>query len=317
LFKHRPILQDMKIKIFTILCLSSLILHTSSAQDLKGANADPEIKDTIKTWQKGATVGLNGSQVYLSNWAGGGQNSLSLTSLLSSFANYSKGKIDWKNNLDLGYGIAKLGGGAFKKTDDRIVLLSKFGYKHTKKIHYTALLDFRTQFAPGYRYFTDTAFVKEQRSLISNFMSPAYLITGIGLEYDPIENLYFYLSPLTVRTTFVLDKVLSDAGAFGVSPGRKARYELGYYFTTKYKLKIAENITYSTTLNLFSSYKSPDVMVVLWENILLLKVNKFINASFTTNLFYDQVVKILRKDGTTGAAVQYKQVLAVGLSAKF
>jgi hypothetical protein len=306
----------MKIKIVIILCLILPAIQNNFAQDLTGAKADPEVKDTTKSWQKGLTVGLNGSQVYLSNWAGGGQNSLSLTSLLSTFANYSKGKIDWKNNLDLGYGIAKLGGGAFKKTDDKIVFLSKLGYKHTKKIHYTALLDFRTQFAPGYRYFIDTAFVKEQRTRISNLMAPAYLITGIGLEYDPIENLYFYLPPLTVRTTFVLDKALSDAGAFGVAPGRKTRYELGYYFTTKYKLKLGENITYSTTLNLFSSYKKLDVMVVLWENILLLKVNKYVNASFTTNLFYDQVVQILRKNGTTGSAVQYKQVLAVGVSVK-
>jgi hypothetical protein len=305
----------MKIKLTLIICLSVLAMKDICSQDLTGAKADPEVTDTTKHWQKGGTFALNGSQVYLSNWAGGGLNAVSLTSLLNTFANYSSGKIDWKNNLDLGYGVAKLGGLAFKKTDDKLVFVSKLGYKHTKKIHYTALVDFRTQFAPGYRYFTDSTFV-ERRSLISNFMSPAYLITGIGLEYDPMENLYFYFSPLTVRTTFVLDKALSDAGAFGVSPGKRERYEFGYYFTTKYKLKVAENISYSTTLNLFSSYKTLGQMVVLWENILLLKVNKYVSVSFTTNLFYDQVVQILRKDGTTGSAVQYKQVLAAGVTIK-
>jgi hypothetical protein len=305
----------MKIKIIITLCLFLLAIQKNQAQSDPGTVA-PVIKPDTSYWQKGLNMSLNGSQVYLSNWAGGGQNSLSLTSLLSTFANYSKEKIEWKSNLDLGYGIAKLGGGLFKKTDDKIVFTSKLGYKHTKKIHYTALLDFRTQFAPGYRYFTDTAFVKEQHTLISNIMAPAYMITGIGLEYDPTESLYIYFSPLTVRTTFVLDKVLSDAGAFGVSPGRKTRYELGYYFTTKYKLQVWENITYSTTLNLFSSYKTLDQIVVLWENILLFKVNKYVNVSFTTNLFYDQVVQILRKDGTTGSAVQYKQVLAAGVSVK-
>jgi hypothetical protein len=323
--KHRSILHrhyhHMKIKLIITLCLFILALQKTNAQSDTATSPKPIGHDT-SYWQKGALLNLNFSQVYLSNWAGGGQNSLSLGSLVSSYANYEKKSITWKNSLDLGFGLAKVGdkNASFKKTDDKIVLVSKFGIKQTEKLRYSALLDFRTQFAPGYSYYIDTmdgTSSREAKRTISNILAPAYVITGIGLEYDPVKNLYIYFSPLTVRTTLVLDKALSDAGAFGVKPGERARYQLGYYFTTKYKLEVWENITYSTTLNLFASYKTPDQMVVLWENILGLKVNKYVNVTFTTNLFYDQVVQILRKDGTVGSAIQYKQVLAAGLNAKF
>ncbi len=60
---------------------------------------DAELKDT--SWTKGGTLGLNLSQVYLDNWAAGGDNSVSVTGLVSLFANYKKNKSSWDNTLDL------------------------------------------------------------------------------------------------------------------------------------------------------------------------------------------------------------------------
>ena len=55
-------------------------------------------------------------------------------------------------------------------------------------------------------------------------MAPAYVFLGVGTVYgEHIESFSAYLSPLTLKTTFVLDQTLADAGSFGVRP---AEYNL-------------------------------------------------------------------------------------------
>ena len=46
--------------------------------------------DAAEGWSKGVVLGLNMGQVALSNWQGGGQSSISVTSLLSLFRNYKQ-----------------------------------------------------------------------------------------------------------------------------------------------------------------------------------------------------------------------------------
>ncbi|HXA02105.1 MAG TPA: DUF3078 domain-containing protein [Cytophagaceae bacterium] len=271
-------------------------------------------QDTTRYWKRSVTTTLNFSQVSLTNWVGGGQSSVSLTGLVNGFANYSKKKFSWTNSIDLGYGLVKIGQHtAFRKSDDKIIFTTKAGHQMHKHLKLSVLLDFRTQFAPGYKYSNDSL-GKEHRALISRFLAPAYLLTAIGVEYDPTENIYFFVSPLTIKNTIVMKDSLSNAGAFGVPPGRYVRNEFGAYFATKGKFKIMENITFQTSLNLFSNYQYFGVIDVNWDAILLMKVNKYINVSVSTNLFYDQDIQITRKDQTVGPAVQFKEVLALGFA---
>jgi hypothetical protein len=278
---------------------------------LKAQDTGP---DTVRYWNRGATTSLNFSQVSLTNWVGGGQSSVSLTALANGFANYEKGKFSWFNSADLGYGIVKLGQhSTFRKSDDKIILTSKAGHEFHKHLKFSGLLDFRSQFAPGYKYYTDST-GKEKHQLISRFLAPAYLLTALGVEYAPTDNIYFFVSPLTGKTTIVTQDSLAKAGAFGVTPGKYTRKEFGAYFTGKAKVKLMENIVFQTTLNLFSDYKNFGIIDVNWDATLLMKVNKYINVSVSTNLLYDQDIQITRKDGTVGAAVQFKEVLALGFS---
>jgi hypothetical protein len=219
----------------------------------------------------------------------------------------------------MGYGLIKVGEepeAAFRKSDDKLIYITKFGISQTSKLKYTALADFRTQFTKGFKYSVDSNEV-EQKELISEFLSPAFLVTGIGVEYTPFSDLYIFFSPLTIKTTIVKERRLSNIGAFGVKPGEFARKEFGAYLTTKYKLKLMENITLQTNVNLFSNYETMDEIDVFADLLLLMKVNKLVNVSFTTNLIYDDDITITRQDDTVGPALQVKEVLAVGLSFMF
>ncbi|HEY4207198.1 MAG TPA: DUF3078 domain-containing protein, partial [Puia sp.] len=91
--------------------------------------------DTIpQSWKTGGLINVNFNQAALSNWsAGGDKSSLSLSSLLSLYAFYKEGRRSWDNTLDLAYGLVNTTSLGSRKADDRIDLVSKYGYDVGKK----------------------------------------------------------------------------------------------------------------------------------------------------------------------------------------
>jgi hypothetical protein len=125
----------------------------------------------------------------------------------------------------------------------------------------------------------------------------------------------------------VTDQALSDQGAFGVTPGEKTLSEFGGYFRTVYsrndfKSDFMKNVSFTTKLDLFSNYiKNPQNIVVNWEVLIALKVNKFLSANISTQLIYDDKIKVpVTIDGvetSVGSLVQFKEILGIGLSLNF
>ncbi len=242
---------------------SSALLISQDSLPLNATDTVPK-SDTVKYWKHGGTVGIAVQQVSLTNWAAGGQNSISGSGLLSMFLTYQKGKLSWNNNLDLAYGVIKQGTNKnWWKNDDRIQFTSKVGLQAIKKWNYAFLLDFKSQFAPGYNYPNDS-------TILSNFMAPAYALASIGMDYQPNENFSMFISPLTAKITMVYDQKLADAGAFGVQKaeystdnlgnlvllhqGENIRAEFGAYFKMLLKRNVMENVIFATQLELFTNY---------------------------------------------------------------
>lgn len=282
-----------------------------------------EVKpDSLKKWKVGANVNVNFTNTGLKNWQGGGQDALTLTGVFTGFANYVNGLNQWSNLLEAGYGITKISGvtPATRKSDDRLVFTSKYTRKLHTKWGFTGLCDFRTQFYEGVKYDKykpDGVNDRDTTIYISNFLAPAFMVTSLGFEYKPEGDMFYaMISPVTSKVTIVNSPYLSSIGSFGVKPGDKLRSEFGAYLNTAFKYKLMENIEYKTNLNLFMNYKTPELIDVFWDNAILLTVNKFITASFNTNLIYDDDVKITQSDGSAGPRIQFKHVLAVGLTVK-
>jgi hypothetical protein len=281
-----------------------------------------QITDTIPGWKTGGVAGFNLAQTALINWAAGGEKSFAVNGIFSVFANYKKHKIAWDNSLDLGYGILSQGEDAdFKKTDDKVDLLSKFGREAYKNLYYAALFNFKTQMTPGYNYLDDGT-----KNMISDKFAPAYVITAIGLDYKPSAYLSVFAAPLTGKITIVSDQVLSDAGAFGVDPGKSTNSEFGGYIRMIYskndfESEFMKNVSFTTKIDLFSNYlEDPQNIVVNWETLIALKVNKFINVNFNTHLIYDDKILIAKEvDGVMEEAprIQFKEIFGVGISFKF
>ncbi|MBC8043165.1 MAG: DUF3078 domain-containing protein [Rhizobacter sp.] len=269
------------------------------------------------SWKFTGNTGLNFTQVGLSNWAGGGQSSIALIALFGGTATYSENNLTWGTSLDLGYGVAKLGDAPFRKSDDRITLISKLDVAFTPVLSYSVLFDFRTQFALGENYAVAPDSITGKFPKISNFMAPGYLLTALGLSYHPADYFTLFFSPLTARTIFVLDTDLSNAGAFGVDAGKQVKILPGLLLNAFFKKELFENITLQSRLNLFSAYETVASVVVSWESLLLLKVNRFVTVSLAADVFYDERVQVLRNDNTTGPATQFRNTLAVGFVYSF
>ena len=283
------------------------------------------------TWKVGGATSLTFSQVTLRNWSAGGQSSISANVFGTAFAHYRKDKANWENTLDIGYGIIRQDKKRIVKTDDKIDLSSKYGRKAAKNWFYSVLFNFRTQMTPGYEFPNDTLKVK-----ISDFLAPGYIITSIGMDYNPNAKFTLFLSPVTGKTTLVLDQTLANKGAFGVEeavqdtggnivePGKNVRQELGGYIKIRFTDEIMKNINLQTKIDLFSNYlKDPQNIDINWELIITMKVNKYISANLSTHLIYDNDIDIAideDNDGipeAVGPRTQFKEVLGIGISYEF
>ena len=298
----------MKKALFTVLALSLAIV--SFAQD-----------ELPQGWSHKGNFGLNFGQTSYTNWAAGGQSTVNGQGIFFYEIHYLKDNFKWDNTLNtsLGYSIFD-----FKKkpikTDDKIEFTSLATLKATEHLNYGAELAFRSQFAYGFDY------TKDSTQYISKFLAPAYLSLGLGVEWVPNPHFSLYFSPITGRVTIVNDDYLASIGAFGVNEldkndtithakFDKIRYEFGARAVAKFQYPLAKNIDFNSKLELFSNYlKDPQYIDVDWQNMLVMKVNDWLNCNLSTHLIYDSDIPFYDEAGLKieGSKVQFKEVLAVG-----
>ena len=273
-------------------------------------------------WSHKGNIGLNFGQSSYTNWAAGGQNSLNWQGIFNYETHYLKGNFKWDNTLNssLGYTYFSFKKGVKPiKTDDKMEFTSLAGLKATETLNYSAELAFRSQFAKGYDYDTDST------HYISRFLAPAYISLGLGIEWVPNEHFSLNFAPITGRLTIVQDTILAES--FGFSPvldpnddehfyHRKTRMEFGARAVAKFQYPLAKNIDFISKLELFSNYlKNPQYVDVDWQNLLVMKVNSWLNANIATHLIYDNDIPFYDEvtgDRIKGSKIQFKEVLSLG-----
>lgn len=292
-------------KIALILC--SLVTLPMFAQEV-----EPQ-----KEWTFTGVGGLNVSQTSLTNWAAGGENSMSGNIYFNASANYKKDKWTWDNMIASDFGQAYTKTLKWQTSVDKLNLSSKLGYAVLEKMSISALGDFLTQYTPGYK---SAQSKNDGDDYISNIMAPGYLSLALGIDYRPNDDLSIMFSPLTGKMTFVLDKRLSEMGAYGVKPGNKVFAELGASLVALYKKNITEDLSLQTKLSLFTAYTHNFGNIdVNWDVMLAYKLNKYLSATLTTNLIYDDDIKTADEHGklTGPAKVQFREIFGVGVAYHF
>ncbi|WP_418509335.1 DUF3078 domain-containing protein [Corallibacter sp.] len=294
----------------------------------------PEIvKPAIPVWELKNKAGLDISEVAFVNWNAGGSNSISALVGVVTELKYRYKNFIWNNIVQARYGINSQQGQKPRKTDDLMDISSTLGFRKDTLTnwYYSARFNFKSQFSNGYNY-PNTS--KE----ISKFMAPGYLFVGGGIEYGKnIETFSMYFSPLTLKSTFVLDKELANAGAFGVegavynedgsilTEGEQLRMEFGILFTSAFEKEVFKNIHLMNFVSFYTDYLNNFGNVdVDWQVNFNFKVNDFVKATLGSHLKYDDDVKTLEPINAeetefveAGAKVQWKQMLGVGVVVDF
>ena len=288
--------------------------------------------DSLPKWEQKNRAGLDINEVTFVNWSAGGSNSISALLRFESGLNYSYGLLKWKNRALINYGLNKQQGQKLRKTSDELELISTLGFQRdsTSNWYFSSRFNFKTQFTNGYNY-------PNRDNPISSFMAPGYLFIGGGVEYGKnIEKFSTYFSPLTFKSTFVLDKDLSNAGSFGVEKavmdadgniikqGQRVRTEIGILLTNEFETEVFENIAIKSRASFYTDYlNSFGNIDVDWEVMFNFKVNQYVKASLGSHLRYDNDVKTIVATAIEdeylmeGAKIQWKQILGIGVVVDF
>ncbi|MCK4466109.1 MAG: DUF3078 domain-containing protein, partial [Bacteroidales bacterium] len=208
-------------------------------------------------WKTGGIGSINLAQGVISNWAKGGESSISTLTEVNMFANYSRGNTKWDNNARFKYGLIKSGKKGLRKNEDMFEINSKFGQKAfgnlgkyamekygakgIKHWYYSFLASFKSQIARGYNYPNDSV-------AVSTFLAPGYLIFALGLDYKPNKQTSLLISPLTSKSTFVTDTALIDQTKYGISKDRKAKNEMGAFIKARFKYNFNDDISLENKL---------------------------------------------------------------------
>ena len=311
-------------------CLIALLLIAFTQKSQSQVLITTTLPDTISHWEKTNTVGLDINQIAFVNWSVGGNNSVSILAKGHFIRKYSYKNISWSNELITKYGLNSQEGQETRKTDDQIQFNSTFGYRRdtVSNWYYGAKFNFNTQFANGYSYPNTT-------DEISGPFAPATIFLGIGAEYIRKDlGLNAYFSPVTDKTTLVLNQTLADRGAFGVDaaikdadgniivPGKNSRTEVGILITNQFKRQVFKNIILDQRLTLYTDYLNNFGNIdVNFQMQLDMTVNEYVKANIGTNIIYDDDIKSTREvDGAVvqgGPKIQLKQMLGVGLTYTF
>lgn len=281
-------------------------------------------------WKNKNSIGFDLSQIAFVNWNAGGTSSVSVLLKGNIIMERSDLNSEWLNELSVRYGLNKQDGLDVRKTEDEFRFSSTFGYRRDtfSNWFFSTKFNFKTQFSDGYRY-------PNTENPISKPFAPAYTFLGIGADYfDKKKNLDVYISPLTLKSTLVLDDDLANSGAFGMTkatydaegnlltPGEKSRSEVGILVTNYYKKEVLKNITMENRLNLYTDYLNNFGNIdVEWRLQFDMIVNQYVKANIGSHLIFDDDVKTTEEINgqkvESAAKVQLKESLGIGVVYNF
>ena len=206
-----------------------------AAKEISEAQTEePEVVKP-KYWEESLKTNIKFGQTSLTNWAAGGDNTVTLQAFIDGNANYKKDDLFWNNRLQLDYGFVYASSKPIlQKSDDRIYLESKFGYKNAnmKNFSLSVNYDFKSQFNTGYDYLTPSVpdkfkdeegnlpglndlahkdqieLWKDARKVKSGFLAPAYTNLAVGIDLKPTKWLSLNVAPLTGGVVIVRNELL-------------------------------------------------------------------------------------------------------------
>lgn len=259
-------------------------------------------------WKYTGSASMQFSQYSISdNWYQGGESTNALLAELKLTANYNdKQRVEFENSLEIKLGFITAPSDTvhnYRTNADLFRINSKLGVRAVKNLYYTLAAEFKTQFFPNYKTNTN--------DMISNFLSPAQLALSLGMDYKLNKkkyNLSIMGAPLSYTFVYIANDSIIDPTAFSVERGHTTASLFGSKITANLDWKITPNITYTSKLEYFTTYKK---VIASWENTFNFKLNRYLSTKIFIHPRFDDGVTLSADNDTY---FQFKEMLTFGLA---
>lgn len=286
-----------------ILCIAIVLMtQTAAAQEA----------DTVlyPVWEADLAAKLNASQASYHNWTEGGINSLAAAALVAG--DFVRRSAEWTQTYESRFslGVVKQGALNLRKSEDVIFLRGTVNYAgegFLNRFTPTVSAGLRTQFAPGYN-FEKNPFVDDPREppvQVSDFFSPATFTQSVGLEYASTWGFKQRLG-LGAKETVVLKEGFRTL--YGLERSTPVRFQVGVESHTEIDKEVFENVKFKSTLGLFAAFNQEELPDMLWENLVVMQVNKWLSADFAFVSLFDRDIS---------DEIQMKEAFSIGISLVF
>jgi hypothetical protein len=280
------------------------------------------LKEIPVHWKLGLSSAFILNQTYLSNWARGGENSLSSMLDLRGTALYTnaEAKKKWESSGRLRYGTVVTQEHGFRTNTDLLEFNSQYNKVIREKIDFSSVFYMKTQVDKGFKYPNDSV-------VVSKFLNPGTFTIGVGFEYKPFKNTSLNFSALSYKNTFVLDTANINQKTHGIDIDKRSRQEMGGQLMIRNTVTILDGLKISNAIRLFSGYlDKPQNIDVDWEINLDKQINWYFLVRVNLHFIYDDDIRfavldqndqpVLLPDGSEKRVpkLQFKQFLGLTLS---
>ena len=279
----------------------ALTAVAEAAKEITESQKEAPKVEKPKYWSSSLMTNIKFGQTSLTNWAAGGDNTVTLQAFIDGNASYKKNNLFWNNRLQLDYGFVYASSKPIlQKSDDRIYLESKFGYKNASMKNFSLSInyDFKSQFNTGYDYLTPSvpadkygdaegnvpdlddlphkhqvALWKEARKIKSGFLAPAYTNLAVGIDVKPFKWLSLNIAPLTGGVVIVRNESLRKNYGMHLKDEYKdkdlsnvAENEIGAYYRSA-RFEFGAQVKADIAVNVNDNFKYTS-QLVLFSNYL-------------------------------------------------
>ena len=233
--------------------------------------AEPEVKrPNFWTFKGNGSIQFN-QNYYSKNWYQGGENTYSMINQLSFDANFNnQRKVQWDNKFEaqLGFQTSQSSVPKFRPNSNLLRLTSNLGIKAIGNWNYSAQLQLQSQPYRGYQ--------GSSRNVISDFLSPLYVRSSIGIDYNIKKKRFtgkLHLAPLSYVITYV--HVDSRVTRYGIVKGHHSKHEWGPNIDFTFDYKITKDISWHSRLYWFSNFKLTRIEN---EHTINFSINKYLSS---------------------------------------
>jgi hypothetical protein len=281
-----------------MLSLSSLVTLLLPGPGMTALAQQDTAKAPVYGWTHGLLAGVSLTQASYTDWAAGGENSLAYTASLDGKSTQDMEHTNWVTTYKFAFGQSRLGTQGLRKTDDRIDLETVLTYKLSEHWNPYGAATFKSQFATGYEY-DDLG----GKTAVSAFFDPAYLTQTAGIEYKP-GPVFKTRFGAGLRETFTTNYPIyaDDPETVEVET---TLFQGILESVSDLTLTVAENVVFTSRLELIAPFETLDQITVRSDNILAAKINEYFTAKVNVELLNDW--RVTRR-------TQVRETVALGFS---